>query len=201
MTSITPGDAGTRWIEYEPVGSLKPHPDNPKGHALDALVAAVERFDYTEPVLVCERTGYIAAGHGRTEAIMRRLAAGDPPPDGVAVAADTGEWLVPVVHGWSSTDDDELRFYLFASNHLGPAGGWINDVLAPLLQDLAEAPAGLNGTGLTSDSLDALLAEVTQPDFQPVDPADQPRLDRKFHLVCNNCGAAVDPAAAERVEQ
>lgn len=190
-----------RWIEYLPVGDLKPHPENPKGHALDDLANAVERFDFTEPILICERTGYIASGHGRREALMQLAEEGRPAPDGVAVAPGTGEWLVPVVRGWYSENDDELHFYLFASNHLGPTGGWVNDLLAPLLQDLAVSDVGLDGTGLTRDSLDALLAELAQPDFQPTDPANQPRLDRKFHLVCNNCGHSIDPATAARVDE
>jgi hypothetical protein len=200
VTITEPPEQLQRWIEYMPVEDLQVHPTNPKGHALDDLVAAVERFGYTEPILLCERTGWIASGHGRREAVIRRRDAGDPPPDGVMIA-DDGTWLMPVVRGWASADDAELRAWLVAGNNLPAAGGWVGDHLEPILRELADSPHGLDGTGLDQQSLDQLLAEVTRPDFQPVDPTEQPRLDRKFHLVCNNCGAAVDPAAAERVEQ
>ncbi len=158
-TAVDAPPPAPRWIEYLPPGELQPHPANPKDHAIDDLAAAVTRFDFTEPILLDERSGYIAAGHGRREVLIRLAETDAPAPDGVIVT-DTGEWLVPVVRGWSSKDDEELRVYLFASNHLGPAGGWVNDVLAPLLQDLADGPNGLTGTGLTADGLDDLLAEI-----------------------------------------
>lgn len=148
-----------RWIEYLPLTDLQPHPDNPKGHVLDDLAAAVARFNFTEPVMVCERTGYLASGHGRRETLLRLVSEGGTRPEGIEIDPDTGQWLVPVVRGWSSKDDAELRAWLFTGNHLARVGGWVPDLLDPILREMAEANA-LVGTGLTHDTLDDLLAEI-----------------------------------------
>jgi hypothetical protein len=192
MTDTAEQTQPGRWIEYLHVDSLKPHPDNPKGHALDALVAAVERFGYTEPILVCERTGWIASGHGRVEAVRRRRENGDPPPDGVTVNAD-GLWLVPVVRGWSSEDDAELRAYLVATNHLPRAGGWVADVLEPILDEMAQSDRGLGGTGFTSDSLDGMLAELGAT--MPPGPTDAAYADRPER------GAPAEPRQAQGLHE
>lgn len=193
-----------RRIEYMDLGDLvaRRDPRNVKAHADDALDASIDRFGFAEPVMLDERTGKLVAGHGR----VNRLAAAandaytDPerPPSGLIATGD-GTWLVPVIRGWSSLDDDEAQAFMIAVNRIGEVGGW-TDALAPLLAELAATDAGLP-PGYDQGDLDRLLAELEQPDFQPGDGDDQPRLDRKFHLVCNNCGAAIDPAAADRIEQ
>lgn len=189
------GDTTTppRWLEYVPVDDLPDHPDNPRDHDEATLRASVLRFGFTDPPMIDGRTGLMAEGHGRKKVTLALRDEGEPPPEGVVVA-DDGAWLVPVVHGWRSSSDDEARAYLLAGN-IG--GGWTDD-LPDLLAALNATDDGLLGTGFTTDDLDPDL--TADPDFQPSnDPG--PRLDKRFHLVCRNCGSAVDPANAEKVEQ
>lgn len=181
------------------------HPRNPKDHDLLAIEASFERFGFADPVLLDERTGIIAAGHGRLEALSVRASRqgeSDAPgaPRWVIANDDGGDWRVPTVRGWSSADDDELLAYVITDNHLVPLGGWRTDILAPLLAELGQTTGGLP-PGWAPADVDALLAEVgPPPDFQPGEDGDQPRLDRKFLLVCRNCGSPVDPADADRIE-
>jgi hypothetical protein len=189
----------TRRVEYVPLGDLAAmrDPANPKGHDLDSIVASIQRFGFTVPVVVDERTGRLAAGHGRVEA-LEVLCAADPatPPDGVHRDGDRG-WLVPAVRGWSSRDDAEARAFLVADNRLTEAGGWDDAALAALLRDLAASGVDVRtGVGFSDDDLAALL---DAPTFAP-DPGDPPRLDRRQVLVCGRCGSHVDPATAQRID-
>lgn len=198
----SPTVTGQRRLEYMPLADLLAarHPRNVKGHDLDTIDAMISRFGYTIPVLIDERTGYVAAGHGRLAVLERRTQQLDGPgaPQGI-LTTEAGVWLVPTVRGWASADDDELVAYLIGDNWSAITGGW-TDGLAEVLAELVDTPQGLP-PGITSDDLDTMLAELATPDFQPTDGSDQPRLDRKFHLVCNNCGTPIDPATAERVDQ
>lgn len=60
------------------------------------------------------------------------------PPEGVALADDCS-WLVPAVTGWSSRTDTEARAALIALNRTGELGGWVDDSLLSLLDELSAA--------------------------------------------------------------
>jgi hypothetical protein len=163
-----------RWLEYRRVEDLPEHPRNPSDHDLPELRASILRFGFTTPPMLCERTGLLAEGHGRKKVTLMLKTEGRPadlpegaewPPPGVRVS--DGDWLVPVVRGWSSADDAELEAYLLAGNY---RGGWHNDMLAALLADLAEVDGGLAGTGFREPDLDLLLSELAAADTAPTDP-------------------------------
>jgi hypothetical protein len=188
-------------IVYRPLDEIRPHPDNPKGHDLDELVDAARRFGFTEPLLECGRTGLLAAGHGRLEMTKREHDAGNAPPlgvlvgDGIDPAIPQGAWALPVAVGWSSADDSELKAYLVASNAIGPRAGFINDMLAPILSELAQGDRGLVGIGMGLDDLETVLADLgagqlpdqgTDADFADRPergPAAEPRQVQGLHEV------------------
>lgn len=158
----------TRRLEYMPLDELRPDPRNPKQHAIDELRASVGRFGYVEPIVMDDRTGLLVAGHGRRELLLDDREHDREPPEGVDVD-ENGAWLVPVVRGWSSVDDDDAAAYLIASNRLVELGGWRPSALADLLTEL-EQGAGLDGVGYSKSDLDALisaLAGPTPPDASP----------------------------------
>lgn len=158
-----------RRIEYAPLETIREAELNPKRHDQAALRASMDRFGYLEPIVRDERTGRLVSGHGRLRHLRELRASGAAPPEGVREEA--GDWLVPIVAGWSSRDDDEARALLVAVNRLTEAGGWdtraLLDVIdARLMGDLSQ----LRGTGIDLSDLDdlaALLEEETPPGPEP----------------------------------
>jgi hypothetical protein len=157
-------------IVYERLDHLRPHPDNPKGHDIPLIRASMRRHGYAATIMVCDRTGLIAAGHGRRAALLaERGQTPDSPPRFVRLD-DDGNWLVPVQHGWSSTDDAELLAYVLADNETSKAAGWIPDLLGPALQVVFATPLQLEGTGFTPAMM-AELGAVMGPHDLPEAPA------------------------------
>lgn len=142
----------SRVIEYLPLSGLRGNPANPKAHALDVVEGSIGRFGVIEPVVRDERTGMLVSGHGRTETLQSMEERGDTPPDGVQVDA-AGAWLVPVVTGWSSRSDAEAGAALIALNRAGEIGGWVDDALLDLLDDLGEE---LTGVGFDAGEIASL---------------------------------------------
>lgn len=135
-------------------------PENPKGHADAELEGSMSRFGYTEPVMVDERTGRLVSGHGRKRALLALQERQQEPPDGVLVG-DDGQWLIPVIRGWASRNDYEAQALLLASNRLTELGGWDDQSLANLLEQLSqESEQALEATGFTESDLDDLLAKL-----------------------------------------
>lgn len=153
-TARAPAPAPRR-LEWMPVSELPEDSRNAKNHAEGDLDASLGRFGYTTPCEIDERTGLLVAGHGRKAALQRRILAGDPPPDGIQVDPK-GRWLVPVVRGWASADDNEAAAYLAANNQLTIAGGFDDEALARLLEEAAATELGLAGTAYTDQELDGL---------------------------------------------
>lgn len=150
-----------RAMRMTPLAALQDHPHNPKAHALDTIGDSVHRFGYVEPIVVDERTGYTISGHGRTAALRAAEESGAQPPEGVEVDED-GVWLVPVVTGWSSANDAEARAALIALNRTGELGGWDDNTLLDLLDDLSQFDDGLVGVGFDTSDLDDLMARLQE---------------------------------------
>lgn len=149
---------------------MNPAVRNPREHHIEALVASLRRYGFTAPIELDERTGRMVAGHGRREAVMLMWQNGEPPPAGVHID-DDGEWLVPVLRGWSSRNDTEAEAYIIASNKLTEAGGWINRTLAEMLEDVVTADAPLQETlGMDFEDIDALIARIDPETLGERDP-------------------------------
>lgn len=162
-------------IEYIPLNTLKRWERNPKDHDLGELGRSLSRFGFVMPILVDERSGMIAAGHGRIDTLLQRRELGESPPARIDVKDD--DWLVPVVRGVSFNSDGEAEAYAIADNRLVERGGWDEGLLTVVLKDLAEGP-GLDGIGYDEDDLDALLAFTSMmgefgelPDLEWDEPA------------------------------
>lgn len=165
MTKAAPSDAqqqADRTVEFLPLKSLKPNPQNPKRHHGDTIDASISRFGIVDLITLDQRTGYIVSGHGRVDALKAKEQVGDPAPEGVRVSPE-GEWLVPVVTGWASASDTEASAALIAMNRTTELGGWVDEALLDLLSDLSEMDEGFAGVGFDEFDLKA-LAHLTSDD-------------------------------------
>lgn len=160
MTTDTPVGAPPRRVEYMRLDDIPPATRNAKAHDIDALVTSIRTFGFTSPGLLDERTGRMVAGHGRCEALTRLRDWLQDPPEGVLVDED-GEWRAPVVRGWASENDTHADAYTVADNRHAELGGWVDPLLAEILQDVSVEPGLLEAAGYTPDDLAALLAEAT----------------------------------------
>lgn len=175
-----------RRLELMPLDEIQPTLlRNPKKH--EDVRPSFDRFGFIELPTLDERTGRLVSGHGRIESLTAAHAEGKPPPEGIDVGPD-GRWLVPVVRGWSSTDDLAAEAAGVAVNRYVEAGGWDFAGLSAVLTDVSNAALKLDGIGYTADQLSSMIAATKPPDFQPGTQEAQPRLDVRTPIVCPNCG-------------
>lgn len=156
-------------IEYAPLTELVAHERNPKAHDVELVARSIARFGFADPVVIDERTGKLAAGHGRLAALTRLRDDDADPPEGIEVD-DAGEWLVPRVVGWRSASDSEAEAALIALNRTTEVGGWDEPALLELLEDLAALDDGLDGIGYGSEDLAELRARLDELDEDIADP-------------------------------
>jgi DNA modification methylase len=164
-------------LEYVPLADLKADPSNPKQHSIDTIDASIGRFGVAEIISIDDRTGYIISGHGRTKTLRAMQERGDTPPKGVKVD-DNGDWLVPILKGWSSRTDQDARAALIALNRTTELGGWIDEALLEHLQMLA-AEEALDGVGFDEDDIEALRARLADLDSDKADPWSDRNLQTK----------------------
>lgn len=151
---------GHRTLGMVRLDNLYEHPKNPKAHDLETIDSSVGRFGYVEPVVVDERTGYLISGHGRRATLLAMRERGEAAPEGVQEDAD-GMWRVPVVRGWRSRTDSEATAALIAMNRTTELGGWVDDELLELLDNLAQEEGdGLAGVGFDGQGIEALRARL-----------------------------------------
>lgn len=153
-------ETAPRRTEYIPLDHLQADPANPKAHNVDVIDASIGRFGIIDQIVRDDRTGYIISGHGRDETLRRMRDRGDNPPEGIRVDAG-GHWLVPVIVGWASRTDAEARAALIALNRTTELGGWVDDELLGLLDQLsAEGDHGLNGVGFDESGIEELRTRL-----------------------------------------
>jgi DNA modification methylase len=176
-------------IEMHPPDRLRPHSRNARTHSnkqLKQIAASIERFGFTNPILIDE-SGTILAGHGRVEAAKRM-----------------GLAEVPCLR-FEHLSETEKRAYVIADNKLALNAGWDEELLATELQGLlAEAvDFDIGVTGFTIAEVDSLIEGLAVA--EPGDPAEE-RLPAEAPARCRLgdvwqlgshrliCGDALDPA-------
>ena len=182
-------------VTYRCPADLKPRAANPRTHSkkqIRQIADSIERFGFTNPVLI-DRAGGIVAGHGRIEA-----------------AKLLGIEKVPTIQLEDLTEA-EIRAYVIADNKLAENAGWDRELLAIELQGLIELDIDFDVTitGFEMPEIDILIGELecTEED----DPADKvPEVGdglpvtRAGDIWCVGkhrliCGDALDPASYDRL--
>ena len=133
-----------------PIKALRPYPRNARRHSkkqLRQIADSIERFGFTNPVLVSDDSE-IVAGHGRVEA-----------------ARLLGLETVPTI-ALSHLNATERRAYVLADNKLALNAGWDDEILALELQDLIDLDFDLAVTGFSVGEIDLVLdtANESAPD-------------------------------------
>lgn len=140
------------------ITDLKAYPGNARTHSrkqIKQIAASIERFGFTNPVLVSDN-GEIIAGHGRVEG-----------------AKLLGWPTVPTI-ALSHLNDSERRAYVVADNKLALNAGWDRDILAIELQALIDLDFDVELTGFSLAEVDFVLDEASDADPSGIDePEDQ----------------------------
>ncbi|MGE0187578.1 MAG: ParB/Srx family N-terminal domain-containing protein [Hyphomonadaceae bacterium] len=135
-------------IEHVRVSALKPYARNTRTHSkrqIEQIARSIERFGFTNPVLVDDELTIIA-GHGRVEA-AKRLGLGD----------------VPIIR-LSRMSAADIRAYRIADNRLAELAGWDNELLAIELQGLTEIGFDVELTGFAVAEIDLIIDSVAEAD-------------------------------------
>ncbi len=143
-------------IEYQDLDTLLRAERNPKQHDKASLRASMNRWGFTQPLAVDDRTGRIVEGHGRLDVLQELRQAGAAAP--IRVQVKGKKWLIPVVRGVSFASDAEAEAYLIAANQLTRAGGWNDNLLNQMMADLNQANVGFEGLGFDQGKINAMLA-------------------------------------------
>jgi hypothetical protein len=190
-------------LRYVPLDTLRRWDRNAKRHDYGALVESITRHGFRDPpsydAALNGGEGGIVEGNGRGDALSMMHAQGMSAPRGIV--EQDGAWLVPVLFGLDAESQAAAEAYAVAHNNLTMAGGdftdldmagmWEPDGYAAVLADLAaqgETPVTVDET-----ALDALLAALRVPTFEPVGIEEQGRLDEKAKVCCPECGHEFTP--------
>jgi hypothetical protein len=177
----------SRRVEYVQLDDVRPADRNPKTHDHETLRRSFERFGFVEPMIRDDRTGRLVAGHGRLDELrMARSRDGANPPEGVELADDGVTWLVPVLTGWSSSDDEQAQAYVVASNRLVELGGWDESILTDVLDSLSTIDGGLDGIGYSVDDALAMVSKRLGEIDEDAGDAS-PKLDGMTYRLIVDC--------------
>ena len=147
-------------VIFTKITEIKEADINVKDHDLGAIHESMNRFGFTSPLLLNEKTGQLVAGHGRLQALLQKKQLKEEAPANIKVD-DNDDWYVPVIRGVSFKNEQEAQAYLIADNRLTELGGWNNDELVKELEKLAEE-SSLDGTGFDLSNMQELYDDLQQ---------------------------------------
>lgn len=145
---LSKGHKAAGQIAERAVSALKPYPGNARTHSksqIKQIAASIQRFGFTNPVLVSD-SNEIIAGHGR-----------------VAAAKFLGIETVPTLR-LSHLTEAERRAYILADNKLALNAGWDQELLAIELQGLIDLEFDIELTGFSLAEIDFTLDQAREAD-------------------------------------
>ena len=151
-------------IEYKNIKEIEGADINPKDHDIGTLYNIINRFGFTQPLLINRATNKLLAGHGRLITLLQMQQAGDKVPDRIVETEQ--DWQVPV-YFVDIKDEAEAQAYLIADNRLTELGGWKSDELLLSLKDIVEETGSLDGVGWDLEDIDDLMSTFEKEDDEP----------------------------------
>ena len=151
-------------IEYKNIKEIEGADINPKDHDIGTLYNSINRFGFTQPLLINRATNKLLAGHGRLITLLQMQQAGDKVPDRIVETEQ--DWQVPV-YFVDIKDEAEAQAYLIADNRLTELGGWKSDELLLSLKDIVEETGSLDGVGWDLEDIDDLMSTFEKEDDEP----------------------------------
>ena len=157
-------------IRYEDLDDIVSADNNPKDHDLGVLYQSMQRFGFTNPIIMNESTGKLLAGHGRLKTLQMMKDNGEDAPKRIDVVKDIEDdrietWYVPVLYGVSIDNLSEAQAYLIADNRLTELGGWKPMDLMDSLTEIIEETGNLDGTGYDLDDVETILGDMESTTF------------------------------------
>lgn len=128
---------------------LTPYIRNPRTHTpsqIDRIALSIQRFGFTNPILI-DKTNGIIAGHGRLRAALQ-------------LSLET----VPTIE-LTGLSDTEKAAYIIADNKLALDAGWDTELLRAEFEELRKSDIDLTLTGFSELELsvfDGAIADVSQ---------------------------------------
>lgn len=181
-------------IQLWALDKLKPYENNARTHSdeqIEQIVASINEFGFTNPILVDSSDGIIA-GHGR-----------------LIAAKKIGLKRVPVII-LDYLTEQQRRAYIIADNKLALNAGWDLALLSKEIERLSEEGFELPLLGFSDEELDELLniedldesEDETEEDEIP-EPAETPKVQRGevYHLGKHRliCGDSTDVGDVEKL--
>ena len=178
-------------IQDRDIKSLRPYPRNARTHSrkqIKQIAASIERFGFTNPVLISD-DGEIIADHGRVE------------------AAKVLGWKAVPTLALSHLSETERRAYVLADNKLALNAGWDKEILAIELQALSDLEFDTELTGFSLAEIDLIIDEAGEADPDGLDAADDavtfasgPAVSRqgdlwqlgRHRLLCGDARSSID---------
>jgi DNA modification methylase len=145
-------------VAYQPIGSLKVDPRNPRLHSrrhVRQLARSIKAFGFNVPILVDANLNVIA-GHGR-----------------VLACRELGWTEVPTIR-LDHLDEAQKRAFMIADNRLTEISQWDDKLLAEQLRELSllDLEFSLDATGFEIGEIDLRIDGLSNPQPDRTDPAD-----------------------------
>jgi ParB family chromosome partitioning protein len=136
-------------IEYLAIDQIREYERNAREHSqvqVDQIVASIEEFGFTNPVLI-DKSNVLIAGHGR-----------------LAAADQMGLEEVPAIRLGDLTEK-QAKALRIADNQLALNASWDLDLLSSELSELDDQEFDLELLGFDEDFLRGLLPDDPESDF------------------------------------
>lgn len=163
------------YLEWMDLDAIQYAPQNPKLHDLGSITSSIQRYSFTSPPILDERTGRLVAGQGRIESLRAMKKGNQDTPQNIK--SENGKWFVPVIRGIEFKDEREALAYLVDDNAISMLGSDLNAFDMAKIWDIDSYLAALQGLAVENqlpisvdgDALDSLLkGNETDKDSNPV---------------------------------